>query len=86
MTRSKHILALLVALVALVAFAPAASATSSANGFRMGSVDPNPRASSVDPNAVRYSSLERERRHARGIGQKAMKVKVIGLHASRFNG
>jgi hypothetical protein len=86
MTRSKHIMALLVALVALAVLAPAASAASGTDGFRMGSVDPNPRASSVDPNGVRYGSLERERRHARGIGQKAMKVKVIGLHASRFNG
>jgi hypothetical protein len=96
MTCSKRILALLVALVALVALAPAASATSGTDRVRWNSVDsskkkflsatPNPRASAVDPNPVRYGSLELDRRHARGIGPKAAKIKAIGLHGSRFNG
>ena len=85
MARSKHILALLVALVALVVLAPAASAANGTDGFRYRSADPNPRASSVDPNPLKWGSLERERRHARGIGRKAMKVKVIGLQGVRYN-
>jgi hypothetical protein len=87
MTRSKHILALLVSLVALAALAPAASAANRSDGFRMGSVDSEGfRAGSVDPNPVRYGSLELDRRHARGIGRKGMKIKAIGLHGNRFSG
>ena len=94
MTRSKHILALLVALVALAALAPAASAANGTDRVKWNSVDPskkkffaaapNPRASAVDPNPFKYRSLELDRRHARGIGQKAMKVKTIGLHGTRI--
>ena len=77
MTRSKHILALLVSLVALVAIAPAASAANGtdrvkwnsvdANGVRYSSVAPNPRATSLDP----------QRRHARIVAPAKPRASVL---------
>jgi len=56
MTRSKHILALLVSLAALAALAPAASAATGPDPYRW--VDPNPLRHSVDPSIGRWSSLQ----------------------------